>query len=249
MCKLLIFVQRFFEWFSARNIGEAAPVLTFILLLLIPVTVQAGSLELGFNSSSSSGLEKLSTVFEYSKKENLCEIAIDGALAQERAGDRLVSSTIKTDLQANYYFEPKWIAFLGIGYARDTGQGITDQTDIGAGAGYREEIWHLQSGIYAKSTAMAGIDENSREWISRTTYGFQWPIYGPLSMREEATAEISLSRLGAEDYRLGADTALIAEIDEQIYVSAGLDFGYDHVPVPGFTRCSRDWMARVGVKF
>jgi len=223
--------------------------IVFIVLILCFISAKVyakttGSFELGASYSSQTKTQRTQVSLDGETRKDNFSIKFDYKLNKEQVGDNLTELANRTNIQTNYYSDP-WFGFLAIGYERDLSAGIADKTDIGLGAGYKEEMYGAQSGLYVSTVNHDATAE--RNFVSKTLGNFTTPLFGPTLFREKASAEFLINK--PSDYRFVSESALITNLTKSLYFSLGFDYQYVNIPVEGYSKDKKEYMAKVGVQF
>lgn len=233
-----------------ENIMYLLLFLLFIFIMCFLVYLKAygaNTIEFGAYYNSNTKSEKIDFMVAGEKKEEHLEIQFKNKIHKEQREDALYSLSIDTSAQINYYPKEKLYYYSNLDYYRDVELGILDETDLGAGIGYKTEKYFSQGGLASKTIFF--IDENQRDLFLKLLGGFQIPFLGNFKFRERLGFDYNLSNSPRDDYELISDNSLILDLLRNLYLSLNLDYRYKNKPPLGFPKDLKIYTMRIGVNF
>lgn len=210
-----------------------------------------GKIEIGMSYNSNTKREKNNFLANIQAKKEDLEIEIDTNLYKEQEGKKLESLMISSEVQVNYYSNKNTFYFAQAGYARNIEQGILDKTSIDIGAGYKDYEYkypfRVQAGLSTRSIYYDQLD------LERNIFGniggdikYSYKI---LDFKNELDFLMNLERFLGPDVEVKNISAIVANLDDDLFLSLSLNFSYLNHPPPGYPEEIKIWMLRAGFNF
>jgi hypothetical protein len=221
------------------------------VLLFVSICHPSGFFKLGA-AYNSNGIETMSIDLSQAVKFGQLGMDFDFELDREQTEDRLSDLSTKAGVEARYFYDQNWYAFLDFQYqGRKTEDFDIMRTLTGIGPGgqfkYYNARFDIKTGAYVNSN-YPGIDYD-RNVASITTIGANIPIFSALSLNGIGSFEADIENIENDDYRADADIALIIPLTEYVNLQAGLDYQWINQPAYNEPGNTRRWLIQFGTQW
>ena len=153
------------------------------------------------------------------------------------------ASSWRAGARADYRFSPRVAAFARLGFDRDRFAGISRRLEEGVGLALTalsrpRDLLEIEAGadlVQQRTTLATGETFLSGRSALRYTHRFgagEQPYF-------QQTVELLPNLERIDDYRLNAETLLVAPLSRQLGLKLSYSIRLDNVPEPGFARTDR----------
>jgi putative salt-induced outer membrane protein YdiY len=190
-----------------------------------------------------------------SEKDRLTASA-DIAQSEQEDPDTNVNKTTekwwRTQAQYDYFFSPKFFAFVNSRYEKDKIADLDRRIILGGGGGYqwveREDLTFSSNlGLASLYEKFEGVAESNSEVSLQTGYDLAATIWKNLRFLHNLTYYPSLDEFS--DYYLTTTGELRATMIEDLFASFRVIFNYDETPAPGQGTTDTKYLLGVGLTF